>query len=125
MTALFCMTVGRLSETPAAWVAAQAGKDGAPGGGGMHLLIMIGGCLAIIYFVMIRPNKQREKTRKEMLANIKKNDKVVTIGGIHGVVVSCKEKEVVLKTDESSNVRLRMARSAIARLESEPEEEAK
>jgi preprotein translocase subunit YajC len=79
----------------------------------------------IIYFVMIRPNKQREKARKAMLANLKKNDKVVTIGGIHGVVVSCKDNEVVVKIDESSNVRLRMARSAIARLEGEPEEESK
>ena len=106
-------------------VLAQVGGGGQQGQSNpAHLVIMIGGCFAIIYFVMIRPQRVREKQRKALIDNLKKNDKVVTIGGIHGVVVSCKDDEVTLKIDEALNVKIRVS-SAIAHYEGAPEEEGK
>jgi preprotein translocase subunit YajC len=62
--------------------------------------------------------KRQEQERKTLLSALKKNDKVVTSGGIIGIVASVKEKEdeVMLKVDESSNVRLRVTRSSIVRI---------
>lgn len=64
---------------------------------------------------MIRPARRQEQAQKALLASLKKNDKVQTIGGILGTVVSVSEKEdeVVIKVDD--NARLRMIKSSIAR----------
>lgn len=72
--------------------------------------------MVIFYFLMIRPQKKEEKQRQEMLKNLKKNDKVVTIGGIFGLVANVREEDVTLKIDESGDVRVRFTRSAIARI---------
>ena len=92
---------------------------GAPGGSGQSggasglisflpiLLIFV-----VFWFFMIRPqNKQRKETQR-MLSELKKGDKVVTIGGIHGVVQSVRENTVILKVDEDCKIEL--TRSAIA-----------
>lgn len=91
--------------------------SGAPGGGGMgQMLIFMVPVFIIMYVLMIRPQKLKEKKRKEMLSQIKKNDHVVTIGGIYGTVVTVKEKEVILKIEESNNMKLKLNRSAVARI---------
>lgn len=69
---------------------------------------------AIMYFLLIRPQQQKEKERQEMLTKIKKNDHVITTGGIHGIVAAVKDDEITLKIDEAQNVKIRVARSAIA-----------
>jgi preprotein translocase subunit YajC len=73
---------------------------------------------AIGWFLLIRPMKRQEQERQALLTALKKNDKVVTSGGIIGIVASIKEKEdeVTLKVDESSNVRLRVTKSSIVRI---------
>ena len=48
---------------------------------------------AVMYFLIIRPQKQKEKKRQEMISNVRKQDRIVTAGGVHGVVVSVKENE--------------------------------
>ena len=70
------------------------------------------------WFLMIRPMKRQEHERQALLAALKKNDKVVTSGGIIGIVAAIKEKEdeVTLKVDESSNVRLRVTKGSIVRI---------
>jgi preprotein translocase subunit YajC len=72
----------------------------------------------LFYFLMIRPQRRQEKERQALLSALKKNDKVVTSGGIIGIVASVNEKqdEVTLKVDESSNVRLKVTKSSIARV---------
>ena len=73
----------------------------------------------LFYFFMIRgPMKRQEQERQSLLSALKKNDKVVTSGGIIGIVASIKEKEdeVTLKVDESSNVRLRVLKSSIVKI---------
>ena len=72
------------------------------------VVLMIG----IFYFFLIRPQNKKQKEMEKMLSALKKGDKVVTIGGIHGVVSSTKEKTVILKVDD--NTKLEFNRSAIA-----------
>jgi preprotein translocase subunit YajC len=67
----------------------------------------------VIYFMMIRPQSKEKKHRAAMLAALKKNDRVVTIGGIIGTVLQVKDDEVTLKVDESSNTKITFSRSAI------------
>ena len=67
----------------------------------------------VIYFLMLRPQSKERKKRAEMLSAIKKNDRVVTVGGILGTVVSVKENEITLKVDESNNTKITFTRSAI------------
>ena len=66
----------------------------------------------IFYFLLIRPQKQKEKEHQKMLAGIEKNDAVVTLGGIHGVVVNVKEKTLILRIDE--NVKMEVEKNSIA-----------
>lgn len=73
-------------------------------------LLMMG---FIFYFLMIRPQSKERKKREGMLAAIKKNDRVVTIGGIKGTVAMVKDDEITLKVDESTNTKLTFVRSAI------------
>ena len=100
--------------------------EGESQSGTMAILMQIVPFILIIfifYFFLIRPqNKQRKKT-EEMIAALKKGDKVVTIGGIHGVVSSTKEKTVVVKVDD--NCKIEFSRSAIANVENNASNEAK
>lgn len=70
----------------------------------------------IFYFIMLRPQNAEKKRRAEMLNAVKKNDRVVTIGGIMGVVQNVKDDEITLKVDESSNTKITFTRSSIARV---------
>jgi preprotein translocase subunit YajC len=72
--------------------------------------------LVVFYAIMLSGSRKEKKKRQEMLANIKKNDRVMTIGGIIGSVVSANEAEVTLKVDESANVKITVIRSAIQRV---------
>ena len=66
----------------------------------------------IFYFFIIRPQNKKQKETDRMIAALKKGDKVITIGGIHGTVVQTKEKTVIVKVDD--NAKLEFLRSAIA-----------
>ena len=66
----------------------------------------------IFYFLLIRPQKQKEKEHQKMLAGIDKNDEVVTSGGIHGTIVNVKEKTLILRIDE--NVKMEIEKNSVA-----------
>lgn len=66
---------------------------------------------AIFYFLIIRPQQKRQRERNQMLENLQRGDKVVTIGGLHGTIVDLTEDKVVLKV--SDNVRLTFERQAV------------
>src|SRR5574344_2959955 len=76
--------------------------------------------IAIFYFFIIRPQNKKQKETEKMLAALKKGDKVVTIGGIHGVVSSVKEKTVIVKVDD--NAKIEFNRSAVSSVESDEKE---
>ncbi len=66
---------------------------------------------AIFYFLLIRPQQKRQKKTREMQSDLKKGDKVVTIGGLHGIVDAIDEGTIVIKAGE--NARLTYDRAAI------------
>ena len=67
----------------------------------------------VFYLFMIRPGQRRQKTWQDMLAKLKSGDRATTTGGIRGVVISVKEDVVQLRVPPD-NIRLEVARSAIA-----------
>lgn len=67
---------------------------------------------AIMYFVLIGPERKQRKKREEMLKTLSRGDNVVTTGGLHGSIVSISDTQVTLQVDEG--VRLKFNRSAIA-----------
>lgn len=73
------------------------------------ILLMI----AVFYFVLFRGNPRGRKQREQMMANLKRNDRVMTIGGILGTVVAVKDKEVVVKVDETTNAKMTFIKDAI------------
>ncbi len=63
------------------------------------------------YFLIIRPQRKQEQERRKMLANLQKNDYVLTSGGIYGTIVQVKDDEITFKIDE--NVKVKLAKSAV------------
>jgi preprotein translocase subunit YajC len=78
-------------------------------------LLFIGGIFVIMYFILFREPRKRQRQQQKMIQSIKKNDKVRTIGGIIGIVVDVKDDEIVLKVDESNNTKIRIMASAIGK----------
>ncbi|MDA0875230.1 MAG: preprotein translocase subunit YajC [Bacteroidetes bacterium] len=66
----------------------------------------------VFYFFIIRPQKKKEDQRKSMIEAVKKNDRVITIGGLHGTVTQVDETSVLVQVD--SNTKLRVEKSAIS-----------
>jgi len=82
-------------------------------------VLMFAAVFAIFYFMIIRPQNKKQKAMEKMISEIKKGDKVVTIGGIHGTVHAVRDKTVVLKVDDQA--RLEFSKSAIASVENRAE----
>jgi len=83
----------------------------------MTMILFFGLTLAVMYFLMIRPQQKKEKELRAMVDRLKKNDKVVLQGGIFGVVAQVREKDVIIKIDEKQDVRIRVLRSAVIGVE--------
>ena len=101
---------------------------GAPGGEGAGSaawvnFIPFGLIIVIFYFFMIRPQNKKQKETQRMLNALKKGDKVVTIGGLHGVIQSVKDNTVIIKADEFT--KLEFSRQAVASVTLEGKGEAK
>ena len=101
-----------------------ANPDAPQSGGGIAAFLPFFLIMIIIYFLMIRPQAKRQKEKQNMLLALKKGDKVVTIGGLHGIVAGMKNqgKLIVLKVDKNLNInRNRSAISGLANGEIEEE----
>ncbi|WP_219837945.1 preprotein translocase subunit YajC [Paenibacillus sp. R14(2021)] len=59
---------------------------------------------AVFYFLLIRPQQRKSKQRNSMLSGIKKGDKIVTIGGMHGTIVELTDDSVVLRVNDSTKI---------------------
>lgn len=84
------------------------------GGSITSLLFTIVMMVAIFYFFLIRPQKKQQKETKSMLDALKKGDKIVTIGGIRGVVFAVKDSTVVVKVDD--NAKIEFTKEAISKV---------
>jgi len=102
---------------------APQGQGGQSGGqqSPYMMLIVFAVIIVIFYFLIIRPQRKKQKDTQNMLANIRKGDRVSTVGGIRGVVHSVKESTVVLKVDE--NTKIEFNKSAIGTVLERREEE--
>lgn len=80
-------------------------------------LISIAIMFAIFYFLLIRPQQKRQKERNAMLDALKKGDKIVTLGGIHGVIVELDDDTFVLRVAE--NLKITFERSAVSHVKTE------
>jgi preprotein translocase subunit YajC len=79
-------------------------------------MVLVMACFLIFYVFIIRSKKKQDTSRRDMLSQLKKGDRIQTIGGILGTVIEAREDEVLVKVDETSNTKIRFARSAIHRV---------
>lgn len=98
-----------------------AGSAGA-GGQLVSLLVTFGLIIVIFYFLIIRPQSKKQKDTQKMLSALKRGDKVVTIGGMRGIIHSVKEDTVIVKVDDAT--KLEFSRSAVATVLSQAESDA-
>jgi preprotein translocase subunit YajC len=100
------------------------GGQGEPSGGASSFfasilpLILI---FVIFYFLLIRPQQKKQKELRQMLESLKKGDKVITTGGIHGTIEYLSQSTVTLKV--ADNVKIKVSRGAIAGIRSPAEED--
>ncbi len=90
---------------------AMAPGGGEGGGSLVSTLIMFGAIFLIFYFMIIRPQQKKAKERNKLLSNLEKGDKVITSGGVHGIIAGLDEKTVLLQV--SDNLKMKVERSAI------------
>ena len=86
-----------------------ANKPGTPPQLWIGILLMI----AVFYFVLFKGNPKSRKKRSELLAKLKKNDRILTRGGIMGTIVGIKDNEVVVKVDETTNTKMTFLKDAV------------
>ncbi|OSM02047.1 preprotein translocase subunit YajC [Magnetofaba australis] len=92
----------------------------APAGGGIEGLVLMALMFAVLYFLMIRPQQKQQKQHKEMVANLSRGDRVVTTGGLIGVIHRVEESEIQLEVamvdlggKDKSPVRVRVRRDMV------------
>jgi preprotein translocase subunit YajC len=78
-------------------------------------IVLFGGIFVVFYFFMIRPQQKKAKEAQKFISELKTGEKVVTIGGAHGTVVSIREKTIVVEVDASKGVRMVFEKSAISK----------
>ena len=120
--ALIRQAEGAAPQAPAAPTAApgtpQAPPEGAPASqqpGWVTFLPFIL-MFVVFYFLLLRPQKKQQQEREKMISTLKKNDHVLTHAGIYGIVKQVQDNEIVLCIDENKDVRVKVAKTAIAGL---------
>ncbi len=97
---------------------AMGQNGGTPGqGGGFAAFVPIILMFVIFYFLLIRPQQKKAKAHQEMINNLKKGDRVITSGGIYGVITHLDENTVTLEV--ADKVRIKVTRGSIAGLNME------
>ncbi|OUO37981.1 preprotein translocase subunit YajC [Muribaculum sp. An289] len=94
---------------------ASAGQaaNSAGGGSGWMSIAMIVLIFVVMYFFMIRPQQKKQKELNQFRASLKKGDKIVTVGGIYGVVCEVKDDKLVVEID--NNVKILVDKSAVVK----------
>jgi preprotein translocase subunit YajC len=87
--------------------------EGEEGGGfDWTIIIFLVLIFAVFYFLLIRPQRKRQKEQQQLMEALKRGDRVITAGGIYGVVESVSEDNVVIKVE--SGATMRVAKSSVA-----------
>ena len=115
----FLMILAQASA-PAGGGGAPGGQPGAPSDSFFRIMLPMLLALGVFYIFLFRGQRKERQKHSSMLANMKRNDRVQTIGGVLGTVVDVREHEVVVKVDETNNVKMRFNRAAIKEVLAEP-----
>jgi len=89
-----------------------AAPEGAKGGFDPTFIIILVLIFAVFYFLMIRPQRKRQKEHQQLMEELKRGDKVITIGGIYGQIENVSEDSVVIKVESGATIRV--SRGSIA-----------
>jgi preprotein translocase subunit YajC len=81
----------------------------------MPLILMF----LIFYFLLIRPQQNKQKEHEKMVSQLKKNDEIITTGGIHATIVNVKDNTYIVRVDD--NVKIEISKSAVATLKKRAE----
>jgi preprotein translocase subunit YajC len=113
------------------WPTMLAQGGGAGGGGGLDsifgsMMIPLIITMGLMYLLLMRPEQKKRKEMERLLASIKKNDHVVTVGGIYGTVVAATadSKFVTVRVDDTTGTKLKILRSAISHVGAPDEADA-
>ena len=89
--------------------------------GFLRMMLPLAGIMVLFYFMLVRPQKRKEQEIRQMVENLKENDHVVTIGGIHGVVTNVQRDadRVTIRVDETTGAKIKVGMSAVARVVTE------
>jgi preprotein translocase subunit YajC len=82
------------------------------GGFDWTIIIFLVLIFAVFYFLLIRPQRKRQKQQQELMQELKRGDKVITAGGIHGVIESVTEDSVIIKVE--SGATMKVVKSSVA-----------
>jgi len=75
-------------------------------------MVMIGGMILVMYLFLLRPQQKKANEQKDFLKQLKKGDRVVTIGGVHGRIIKDNEDTLLIEVD--NNVKLKIERTAVS-----------
>ena len=89
----------------------NSGEGG--GGGGMSMLLMLGAIILVFYFFMIRPQQKKQKQMQNYRNELKRGDKIVTIGGIHGKITDVQETTFIIEVEDGTKLRIEKAAVAV------------
>ena len=89
----------------------------ATGGGGYSMIIILVAMIALMYFMMIRPQSKEKKRMNEMLASMAIGDAVLTTSGFYGVIIEITENDVIVEFGNNKNCRIPMKKAAIVQVE--------
>ncbi|MCS7203128.1 MAG: preprotein translocase subunit YajC [Thermodesulfovibrio sp.] len=115
------MSLNFISKAYAMGSAPQGGAQGDPITSLIASLLPLILIILVFYFLLIRPQQKRAKAHREMLESLKRGDKVITIGGIYGVIEAVNPTTVILKIAE--NVKIKVSKQSIAALRPPSEED--
>ncbi len=92
---------------------ADAGAATQVQGGGLNMILMLVAIFAVMYFFMIRPQQKKQKELQKFRNELKKGDKVVTLGGIYGTVEEINADKVMMRID--TNTKIRVAKNSLVK----------
>ena len=97
-----------------AYAMGQSGASGGQGGGGFAAFVPLILMFVIFYFLLIRPQQKKTKEHREMINNLRKGDRIITSGGIHGRVTGL--SDTTLTVEISEKVRVKVNRGSVSAL---------
>ena len=99
-------------------VLAGEATEGGTGNGNLLLLVVQIGILgALLYFMLIRPQKKQQKRMQALLSTLEKGDSVVTTSGFYGVVIDVMDEVVIVEFGNNKNCRIPMKKGSITEIE--------